>query len=245
MAKRSDLKLYRLRRTLTRAAASKPGQLRRALWGISAAQVRRTIAEQEQRFRSRLSQAEAALTAERSDTQRLRSEIIRQKGRLETLRNVVEVLRGKLVRERAARAVLSARLAADSEVAAGNQGDARLESVRLSADLRQEFESLRQLVAVLYRTVAGRDGVPAGLDVVPDPPAPRLRVGQGVENAPPHWYKVIVGKEMSRSLRDRDGRLIISEGAGVTAGHIQQAEQAGLLFDLILNLRIPQLDQEL
>jgi len=227
-------KRLRVRRTIA-PDGSAPPTLSRALWGVAASEVRGALDQQDQLHAGETAALDQEIAAERSRIAQLSLEVARQKRRLQALRNVVEVLRGKLAHERAARAVLATRLLdrqADEQKAAGNL---RLESVRLSADIRQEHEALRQLVASLYRSVAGRHGVPAGLDVLAEIPSAAARHGA---KPAAQWHRFLLGKKAGRLLQAADGRVILQEGETIGPDELEAAELEGLLFELILTARI-------
>lgn len=56
-------------------------------------------------------------------------------------------------------------------------------------------------------------------------------------------HRYIVGKIAGGELRDAEGQLIVAKDAVITAAVIQQAEQAGKLPELIINMILPGMDQ--
>jgi hypothetical protein len=227
----------RLRRTLDPAA---PG---RALWGVSRRAAAQAIRQQEHEFAAAQQELDGQIASAETDVQRLTAELELQQRRLDSLRHVVSVLREKLAHERAARAVLAARLSgqqADAQREEQTAGTIRLETARLSADIAQEEEALKQLVAALYRSVSGRGGAPAGLEVLAElpPPPPGARLSGPRQVAP--WQRLLAGKKAGRTLKTPDGRIILNEGETIGPEDISAAEREGLLFELILTMRTPE-----
>lgn len=225
--------------------------LRRNLWGVSPQGARRLLAQQEAEFARVEQETQDQLGLELSQRERLQREIETLKVRLQTVRNVVEVLREKLSKERAARAVLAARLLDRPDEKAPQQAamnEMRLQSVHMSVELQREHSALRELVAALYRTVANRDGIPAGLTVAVEKQAEAAAARQA-ESDPGlrtnRWHQFLVGKIAGRTVQTPDGQIIAREGDRVTAEIVSAAESAGLLFDLILPMRLPPSDQDL
>jgi len=234
----ADPKRFRLRRTIAPAQPA-PASLSRSLWGVATADAHVLLDQQQQEFAASDATLDAELQAERSRLRQLTAEVERHKRRLQSLRSIVEVLRGKLAHERAARAVLATRLLsrqAEEQKATQAAGTMRLESVRLSADIQQEHEALRQLVAALYRSVAGRQGVPAGLDLLAEIPAAPSRSGGPKPTAP--WQRFLLGKKAGHLLQTADGRVILQEGETIGPDELEAAEHEGLLFELILTARV-------
>ncbi|HLN62782.1 MAG TPA: hypothetical protein VK464_14650 [Symbiobacteriaceae bacterium] len=244
MAQRPHGKAYRLRRTVAPAegAPAETSPFRRALWGVPEAQARRTLDDQARTHAAELQETDGQVQSARADLERLQQQVDAQKRRLQSLRGVVEVLRDKLAKERAARAVLAARLL-DRQADDQRQREAaiaRMETARLGADIQQEHEALRQLVAALYRSIAGRGPVPAHLQVLETIPVSKPATGGGPLRPAhaPQWHKFLTGKKAGQTLATPQGHQIVAEGETIGPENIATAEEAGLLFELILTARV-------
>lgn len=244
MASHSALKRLRIRRTIAKGSPARAA-LSRSLWGVPPPDARQALEEQRQAFAAETSALESQVKAEAERLTELKQEIERQKKQLQALRQVVQSLRGKLANERAARAVLATRLRdRDAEQQRSVAAEAaRLESIRLEADIQQEHEALRQLVASLYRSIAGRQGVPAGYDVVAQIPAAASRAGAVRPVAP--WHRFLLGKKAGQTLSTADGRVIIQAGETIGPDELAAAEREGVLFDLILTAKVAERIPEL
>jgi hypothetical protein len=256
MTGRPARKLYRLRRTVEPAAAhgAPSNPLRRQFWGVSPRGAKRLLAQQEQEFAHQQQQTQEQIARELAERERLRKEIATLKIRLKTAHDVTESLREKLARERAARAVLAARLLGQPEneqpaAPSSRAAETRLRSVSLSVELQREHNALRDLVSALYRTVAGHHGVPGGLSVaVGSAPAQAASARQTVTGDLPRsdrWHQFLVGKIAGGTLYRKDGTVLIREGDRISEELVVAAEQAGLLFDLFLPMKLPPSDQDL
>jgi hypothetical protein len=234
-------KTYRVRRTIGSTTAE-DGGLRKTLWGVPEAAARRVLHEQDQAHTAELAQLDAGIASTAAEIARLQAEVDYQKRRLKSLRSVVEVLRDKLATERAAKAVLQARLIerqAD-EKKEREAAMARMEAARLSADVTVEYEILRQLVAALYRSIAGRGPVPANLEVLATIPVEKpAGTGRTIRAAfAPKWHQFLIGKKATAALTTPEGHQIIAEWETIGPDNIAAAEEAGLLFELILGAKV-------
>lgn len=247
MSERNRAKSYRLRRTLPkRPNLTTTPPMPRTSWGLSLASAEQMLRDQEAQFRAEWETVEEQRVAQRTEHKRLLQESERYRRRLISLRGVVEVLRNKLAQERAARSVLAARLIdrqADQmrAIDISRLDELRLEKIRTSAEIYQEHESLKSLVRAIYRSVAGRDSIPTDLEVVdefPLPP-PAEAVDEPLLPQESEWHAFLLGKVVGRDLSPRHGEVIAREGEIITADHIALAAGAGLLFDLILAMRLP------
>jgi hypothetical protein len=248
MAERPARKIYRVRRTIE-PGASASHSLPRAVWGIAPGAARTALANQAQAFQAEAATVDQQIAAERARLAQLMAETDLQKRRLANLRNIVQVLREKLARERAARSVLAARLMdRQAEEQKMIQADTalRVEKARLGADTAQEHEALRQLVAALYRSVAGKAGIPADLtpvgQVPVEPAQPLVRQNlfrsRNQPDTTPKWHRFLQGKRADRRLTAADGHVVIEEGETVGPQNIADAEAAGLLVDLVLTVNV-------
>ncbi|HWI64338.1 MAG TPA: hypothetical protein VNT75_21060 [Symbiobacteriaceae bacterium] len=233
MEKRPPARNLRVRRTLT------PGEvparpLARALWGVAAADANLALDEQRQAFTAEAVSLDEEIRRASATVEHLSAEVDRQKRRLQSLRDIVRVLREKLAHERAARAVLATRLLDRQAAEQQALTNTRLETVRLSADVQQEHEALRQLVSALYRSIAGRQGVPANLGVLAEIPRPTTG---SMKPAQP-WHRFLTGKKAGRALQTPDGRVILQEGETIGPDELAAAEREGLLFELILSAKV-------
>lgn len=249
MATDPQRRRIRLRRTITPDAhgnpdADTPERLPRALWGVAAADAQAALETQRQAFATQTADLQSELEAECTRSRELAAQVERQKERLKALRTIIEVYRGKLAHERAARAVLSTRLM-DQRVQteleiqrdkAARQEAANLSAARLGADTQQQHEALRNLVAALYRSIAGRNGVPTGLEVLTQLPPTTLKRDAAKLTA--QWHQFLKGKKATRALRAADGSIILHENETIGPENLEAAEREGLLFELILTAKV-------
>jgi hypothetical protein len=249
VAKDPQRRRIRLRRTITpdahaKADADTPEALTRALWGVAAADARAALEAQRQAFATQTADLQSELEAERTRSHELAVQVQRQKERLKALRTIIEVYRSKLAHERAARAVLSTRLMdqrVETELEiqrdqATRKEAAALSAARLGADTQQQHEALRNLVAALYRSIAGRHGVPAGLEVLTQLPPTTLK--RDAARLTAQWHQFLKGKKATRTLRAADGRIILHENETIGPENLEAAEREGLLFELILTAKV-------
>jgi hypothetical protein len=220
-----------------------PGLIR-SLWGIAPDEAAAALEAQRQAFATQTADLQRESEAERARSRELAAQVERQKERLKALRTIIEVYRGKLAHERAARAVLSTRLMdqrvkteleVQRDIAARKEA-ATISSARLGADTQQQHEALRNLVAALYRSIAGRHGVPTGLEVLTQLPPTTLKRDAAKLTA--QWHQFLKGKKATRALRAADGRIIIHENETIGPQNLEDAEQEGLLFELILTAKV-------
>jgi hypothetical protein len=247
MARHPDRKIYRIRRTLA-PETDRSRSLPRALWGVSADAARRSLAQQREEFAAEGTATEELVAREQAEIARLLTEVEQQQKRLTNLRSIIGVLREKLANERAARSVLAARLMdrqAEQQKMVQAASASRMESVRLGADVSQEHEALRQLVAVLYRSIAGRAGIPADLAVLkeiplePSKPVPKPNLFRtGPADTGPRWYRFLLGKKAGRRLTAPDGQVVVEEGETIGAENIAAAEAADLLTELLVTAKV-------
>lgn len=246
MAKHPKRRALRLRRTIDpQTGLDGAGQLRRALWGVPEREAAKILEEQDQALARQAAELERETAVTVAEVQRLQDQVEQQKRQLANVRRVVELLRTKLATERAARSVLAARLlerkAEEEKMAAEG---AFLQTVRTSADIQQEHESLRQLIAVLYRSIAGKAGVPLNLEVMADIPVTTPTAGSVLRGptVDPNktWQRFLVGKQLTQSIVAADGRTILYAGETLGPDQIAMAHEEGLLFELILSTRVPE-----
>lgn len=245
MAKEPQRKRLRTRRTITPAAgAQTEAPLTRSLWGVAPGDAHAALEAQRQAFATQTADLQSEIDSERSRGRELAAQVERQKERLKALRTIIEVYRGKLANERAARAVLSTRLMdqriqTELEIQrdkAARQEAANLSAARLGADTQQQHEALRHLVAALYRSIAGRGGVPTGLEVLTQLPPTTLKREAAKLTA--QWHQFLKGKKATRALRGADGRVILHENETIGPENLEAAEREGLLFELILTAKV-------
>lgn len=224
---------------LRRSLESGPQQpsLTRRLWGLTRAGAERLLAEQDQLFAQELSDMAVQLRQERTIREQLVRELDLKRKQLKAVRGIVEVFREKLAKERAAKAVLAARLM-DQEVEELKERQAamlamtRVETARTGADVEREMEAVRQLVQALYRTVVGKAGIPEGLDVI------TAEFGIG-DVEPDTWQSLLTEKRVGRPLLGPDGKRLAGEGDAITAELLETVVEKGLLWDLVLAMKLP------
>ncbi|HEY3366227.1 MAG TPA: hypothetical protein VGK74_14330 [Symbiobacteriaceae bacterium] len=232
-------------------------RLRRTLIGVSPVAAERHLADEEAKFAAQTAELERQIAEEQAEIGRLRAEIKRQTDRLSTAHNAVTILRAKLAEERAAKAVLVARLIEQQppvpeEAKSPELSEMRFEGIRLGAESQREHDAVRDLVEELYRTAYARGALPTGLEVripAPRPPVPAEEVppepvaGAGPKAA--RWHRFLLGKVVGRTLSLPDGRTIAREGDAITDETIRTADEAGLLFELILPMKLPEVIEDL
>ncbi len=245
MSERQKRKVYHVRRTVDGCAAAEPGSsinLRRALVGVAPGTARRMLARQEEEAAQQLKALEGQIALEQAEKARLQEEVRNLKRRLSALHNVIQVFRDKLAKERAAKGVLAARLLDLQEEETPEQesaaGDMRYREALTRASLNRMHDAVRDLTAALYRTVAGRDGIPTDLEVSLDAEQQDEPDFLKDEGPRPHWHDFLVGKKAGRTLQTADGKVLIKEEEVISPEVISQAEEHGLLFELILTMKV-------
>lgn len=211
--------------------------LTRRLWGLTRAGADRLLAEQEAQFSQERGDMVSQLRFERAERERLVRELDLRRKQLKAVRGVVEVFREKLAKERAAKAVLAARLM-DQQVEelkarqAAAMAETRIETARTGAEVEREMEAVRQLVSALYRTVAGKAGIPEGLDVI------TAEFGIG-DVAPDTWQGLLTEKRVGRTLQAPNGTILAYEGDAITPELLEDVVARGMLWDLVLAMKLP------
>lgn len=239
MADRRQKKPETLRRTLSAISqfTLAPQTLARRLWGLTRRGADQLVAEYEARFGQEIEDIQSQLRHERSVREQLLRELDLKRKQLKAVRGIVLVMREKLAKERAAKAVLAARLM-DQQAEelklqqAAALAESRIETARTQADIEREMEAIRQLVNALYRAVAGKAGIPEGLDVV------TAEFGIG-EAEPDTWHGLLTDKRVGRTLQTTKGILLANEGDPITPELLTTAAEHGLLFDLVLAMKLP------
>jgi hypothetical protein len=244
---------FRLRRTVSpQRAVTAPPKLRRAIWGVSGAGSQQLFDEQAARFQVQHDQTRRRTLLLRLENEQLHGDVAELKQKLTLLRNVIQVFRSKLATERGARSVLAARLLdRQAEELQFQQAirlsDLRLETALVGAEAQREKEALVGLVAAIYRMVAGRGGVPAGLEVAAAMAPKQRRPSEMITSdeapmaAQEEWHRFLNGKIVGQTLRNDEGLLIARAGDKISTEVIAAAEHDGALFELILEMQLPPL----
>jgi hypothetical protein len=193
---------------------------------------------------------QAALAHERKENERLRRELDRARKRLVQLRQTIQLWRARWLKQQADHPAMSARILALEGEVMKQLSTLRPPGAKSNSELYSEHMALKELVASLYRTVKGNAGLPDWLSA--PPPATRGEIGEGQASEDlwrnfrsTAWHEFLVGKYCTEHIRTEDGRTIAEPGQMITSDLIAAAEQAGLLFELILNSRMRRVDLEM
>lgn len=229
-------------------------RLRRTVLGVSPAAAEQYLAQVEREFEAQVQELQQQVSDAKADRERLEAEIRRQQERLQTAHQAVTVLRSKLARERAGKAVLVARLMEQQALSEQERSsEPRYESARAAAGAWREHEALRELVEELYRAAHARGALPPGLEVrLPSPPrpapAPEPDASPADDDRPDRsarWHTFLLGKAVGQTLTGADGLALAREGEIITDQIIAAVRQAGLLFELLLTMRLPRSGEDL